>query len=318
MQNVTSDIIATGCKREQLAIQLLSTDDYDDDDYPVNKLRNMALSEVRTSHIMYVDVDFWPSTSLRPVLESAYIRQEFASDSRLAVVVPAYQLYAHRLCGEHENCKEKEQTNDVPSTMEDLRPLLDTEDVGIFDLEANWNGHGSTSYKTFLLQDEGELFDLPCINSNRYEPYLALRYCRDLPPFQEAFTGYGKNKMTWAMQLRRSGYDFAQVGGAFVCHYPHFRSKAKLSWDYIPNLNVSDALAVSVEARKAGKQNRFNVIEKKDLIRGVDWAQTKRGKGDMLYLDYRQWLYDRVPDQSRLKMCDETYTDDNKLWVNAE
>ena len=200
--------------------------------------------------------------------------------------------------------------------MDDLRPLLDSQDVGVFDLESNWNGHGSTSYKTFLLQNDGELFDLPCINSNRYEPYLAFRYCSDLPPFQEAFTGYGKNKMTWAMHLRRSGYDFAQVGGAFVCHYPHFRSKAKLSWDYIPNLNVSDVLAVSVEARKAAKQNRFNVVEKKDMIRGVDWAQTKRGKGDLLYLDYRKWLYETVPDEARLKMCDETYTDDNKLWVN--
>lgn len=314
--NVTGDALATGCTRRQLSLSVLNSDEYDEDDYPVNKLRNMALSQVRTSHVMYVDIDFWPSTTLRPILESPYLRQEFGHDPRLAVVVPAYQLYAHRLCGERENCKEKEQTNDVPSTMDDLRPLLDSEDVGVFDLESNWNGHGSTSYKTFLLQNDGELFDLPCINSNRYEPYLAFRYCSDLPPFQEAFTGYGKNKMTWAMHLRRSGYDFAQVGGAFVCHYPHFRSKAKLSWDYIPNLNVSDVLAVSVEARKAAKQNRFNVVEKKDMIRGVDWTQTKRGKGDLLYLDYRKWLYETVTDEARLKMCDETYTDDNKLWVN--
>lgn len=316
LSNVTGDALATGCTRHQLTLSLLNSDEYDEDDYPVNKLRNMALSQVRTTHVMYVDIDFWPSTTLRPILESPSLRQEFAHDPKLAVVVPAYQLYAHRLCGEHENCKEKEQTNDVPGTMEDLRPLLDSEDVGVFDLESNWNGHGSTSYKTFLLQNDGELFDLPCINSYRYEPYLAFRYCSDLPPFQEAFTGYGKNKMTWAMHLRRSGYDFAQVGGAFVCHYPHFRSKAKLSWDYIPNLNVSDVLAVSVEARKAAKQNRFNVVEKKDMIRGVDWAQTKRGKGDLLYLDYRKWLYETVPDEARLKMCDETYTDDNKLWVN--
>jgi hypothetical protein len=316
LSNVTADAVAAGCERRQLAISLLDSVGYADEDYPVNELRNLALSTVRTSHVMYVDIDFWPSTTLRPTLESPYLRQELGNDPKLAVVVPAYQLYAHRLCGERENCKEKEQTNEVPSTMDDLRALLETEDVGVFDLESNWNGHGSTSYKTFLLQNEGELFDLPCINSNRYEPYLAFRYCRDLPPFQDAFTGYGKNKMTWAMHLRRSGYDFAQVGGAFVCHYPHFRSKAKLSWDFIPDLNVTDILAVSAEARKAAKQNRFNVVEKKDMIKGVDWAQTKRGKGDLLYLDYRKWLYDTVPDEARLKMCDETYTDDNKLWVN--
>ena len=173
LSNVTGDALATGCTRHQLTLSLLNSDEYDEDDYPVNKLRNMALSQVRTTHVMYVDIDFWPSTTLRPILESPSLRQEFAHDPKLAVVVPAYQLYAHRLCGEHENCKEKEQTNDVPGTMEDLRPLLDSEDVGVFDLESNWNGHGSTSYKTFLLQNDGELFDLPCINSNRYEPYLA-------------------------------------------------------------------------------------------------------------------------------------------------
>ena len=33
-------------------------------DYPVNELRNLALRAVRTTHILYLDVDFWPSEHL--------------------------------------------------------------------------------------------------------------------------------------------------------------------------------------------------------------------------------------------------------------
>jgi hypothetical protein len=33
-------------------------------DYPVNELRNLALRAVRTTHILYIDVDFWPSEHL--------------------------------------------------------------------------------------------------------------------------------------------------------------------------------------------------------------------------------------------------------------
>jgi hypothetical protein len=33
-------------------------------DYPVNELRNLALRAVHTTHILYIDVDFWPSEHL--------------------------------------------------------------------------------------------------------------------------------------------------------------------------------------------------------------------------------------------------------------
>ena len=80
--------------------------------------------------------------------------------------------------------------------------LIKMKKASTFD-PTNVGGHGSTKYITWRDQEVGTMVDLPCIKSNRYEPYLVFRYCSELPPFQEGFTGYGKNKMTVRGERRR-------------------------------------------------------------------------------------------------------------------
>ena len=43
------------------------------EDYPVNILRNAELEKVKTTHIIYVDVDFWLSKGLYDILQSETI-----------------------------------------------------------------------------------------------------------------------------------------------------------------------------------------------------------------------------------------------------
>ena len=59
--------------------------------FPVNALRNLAISSVKTSHFMYLDVDFWPSSNLYDQLHSKDTLLALSSDPKLAVVVPAFQ-----------------------------------------------------------------------------------------------------------------------------------------------------------------------------------------------------------------------------------
>ena len=155
----------------------------------------------------------------------------------------------------------------------------------------NFGGHGSTRYKEWLNQNSDELVDIPCVLSNRYEPYLVFRYCEDLPPFQNAFTGYGKNKMTWIMQLRRSGYVFSQVGTSFVVHYPHLDSKARLHWN-------------------GGEQGIQ--IQRPEHIVGKD---LKRSRVDRTFVEFRTWLEQNVPDQTIVGKCQHAMNDDATLWV---
>jgi hypothetical protein len=92
---VQSELVLMGCSAEQVTVQTISTTKYNlsETEYPVNLLRNMALSAVKTSHIIYADVDFWPSTRLHSILSNISTQESFASDPKLAAVVPTFQLH---------------------------------------------------------------------------------------------------------------------------------------------------------------------------------------------------------------------------------
>lgn len=61
--------------------------------YPVNMLRNLALCHVKTTHFVYVDMDFWPSSTLYTRLQLAVrLFPDKLLDETHATVVPAFQL----------------------------------------------------------------------------------------------------------------------------------------------------------------------------------------------------------------------------------
>jgi len=311
--SVTQELLNAGCSSDQLTVQTLPKSNFELSNYPVNLLRNMALSAVKTTHVMFIDVDFWTSSNLHEVLNMTLVRKEFARDPKLAGVVPAFQM--NGWCKESDkdiSCR-MELTEEMPRDVPKLLTLMMQGDASMFDA-SNYHGHGSTSFGLWLLQRSGDFFFLPCIKSHRYEPYLAFRYCQELPPFQEQFTGYGKNKMTFIMQLRRSGYDFAQLGGVFLVHYPHRQSEARKAWEKVPNELKKKANRDQGEKR-ASKLMGTKQWPSKER-QSVDWSATTRGQVDHLFLEFERWLESEVPNGARVLMCDMA-GDEMILWVNG-
>lgn len=58
--------------------------------YPINKLRNIAIKHVQTSHFFMTDMDMWPSFTLYEVLKElpTYILE----DDRFAGIIPAFEV----------------------------------------------------------------------------------------------------------------------------------------------------------------------------------------------------------------------------------
>ena len=113
-------LIALGCHQDTLSVQTMHLTAELESDYPVNKLRRMALSAVRTSHVMYVDIDFWESVDLHDILHQAEVRRALAADPKRSLVVPAFQL--NRQCREYRECPD-ENIPKMPYTWQDM---LDT------------------------------------------------------------------------------------------------------------------------------------------------------------------------------------------------
>lgn len=89
-----------------------------------------------------------------------------------------------------QECPEKNIPK-MPIDLHSLKQQILARQVTRFD-PTNRGGHGSTKYKEWFSQNKEDgnvLVEIDCFLSNRYEPYLVFRYCRELPPFQEPFTG---------------------------------------------------------------------------------------------------------------------------------
>jgi hypothetical protein len=268
-------------------------------DYPVNHLRNLAISKVKTSHIIYIDVDFWTSDRLyETLMANGNIRDALAKDPRQALVIPAFQL--NRQCREWKDCRDANLPH-MPYNLQELSQMLNKKRGNIFD-PTNRGGHGSTLYQQWTKQEPGSLLPIPCLQSNRYEPFVVIRKCHELPPFQKEFSGYGKNKMTWMMQLIRNGYSLSQVGGVYLCHYPHLDSNSRQHWNEAPKqLQVGEQQQVRKPKASDGNLNLH---------------EFKRGQVDKLFLEFRDWMLQEVPDRSLLHHCETAQDDDSKLWID--
>mmetsp|Transcript_538 Transcript_538/g.507 ORF Transcript_538/g.507 Transcript_538/m.507 type:complete len:303 (-) Transcript_538:59-967(-) len=292
----------------------------------------MAISAVQTSHLLYVDVDFWPSTDLYDSIQ-AQLHALRSSDndknninpntSQLAIVIPAFQI--SRVCRkETDDCRNL-NIERMPAETIDLLNLLKQHQITSFD-PTNHLGHGSTLYVQWItsqLQQYTQTHDienvydgiepLPCLHSDRYEPYVVIKYCDTLPPFQQQFTGYGKNKMTWVMQLRHLGYQFLQYynDGGFLVHYPHLDSPVRQSWN--------DGPSQVLEKRSKPSKLRHDNND-------INWMKYKRGRVDALYVQFRAWLQQQptiTHDKEYITpMCQDAYQNqneqDDKLWVSSE
>lgn len=305
LHEIENQLISLKCNLNLVRFQVLDANDMPFDDYPVNNLRNLALQQVETTHIVFIDVDFWSSEGLYDILANETVTSALIENKDIALVLPAFQLF--RQCTQWVDCRENNLPL-MPFSLDELLDMLRNKRGHIFD-PTNRGGHGSTLYKEWLLQEEGTLIEIPCLKSNRYEPFIVVRYCRDLPLFQEAFSGYGKNKMSWMMQLVRSGYTLSQLGGAFLVHYPHLDSQSRQRWNEAP-----DQLKIF---RPDDKEHISPLVRKPNATDSeLDLKAFKRGQVDEIFVRFRRWLQENVPDNSKLKICDDHQDDDSKLWVD--
>lgn len=274
-----------GCNPEYIHLQTLSPEDHSVAEYPINQLRNMALrGAVTTSHVLLLDVDFWESADLFDTLNSPFVRKALAGDPKLALVVPAFETQDLN-CGTSSKCR-SQQLYWMPRDFEDLVISLGSNKALPYD-PTNFSRQGSTNYRRWMKQDTGELEEISCVSSNQYQPYMVVRLCDGLPPFQQRFIGHGRNNMAWMLHIRRLGYRLQQVGGCFVTHFPHMSSQAQLEWEKQPDTESS----------------------------GINLLKYLRGRTDTTFLEFKKWLETNVEDASRVTVCEDFNDDESSLLV---
>ncbi|OEU11690.1 hypothetical protein FRACYDRAFT_157236, partial [Fragilariopsis cylindrus CCMP1102] len=312
LEDVKTELVDLGCPTTTatVSVVVLNAESHGTawNDYPVNKLRNLALRAVRTTHILYIDIDFWTSANLyNTLVHNPQIKQQLYQDPKLVLVIPAFQLQRISNCTDETKDCRTEHVPLMPHTFQELSEGIQNKKITIFD-PTNRGGHGSTDYAKWFQQPSGSLSPIDCLKSHRYEPFVVIRYCREItPPFQSIFSGYGKNKMTWMMQVIRSGFVFAQLGGVYVIHYPHQLSSSRMNWNTSPK-----------QLQQSQQHQNYNVRRPKQSDGDtINFQNYKRGQTDLLYLEFKNWLEETIPSTNiRVPMCPTAQDDDNKLWID--
>ncbi len=224
--------------------------------YPVNRLRNVALDLVQTSHVLMMDVDFVPSRDLARLVGAA-IQSSNESGVHRALVVPAFEKKAPKSCNdstEPAKCMSnflKDDSSFLPQTFEELQECNEEKECVVFQSEFNWDGHSTTDSGSWIRKvwyeetktdaSEKRFKTIPCFHTARYEPYVVIEWCPITnnsndesspisPYYDERFYGYGKNKIQLISHLRRSNTKFEILPEGFLVHNPHPESSTKETW----------------------------------------------------------------------------------------
>ena len=107
--------------------------DKESDFYPINHLRNIALSNVHTSFVFLSDIDFLPMHTLYE-----YIKYSLSFESKMlkkAFIVPAFETQRYKI--------------DFPKSKQELIDMLNVGILYTFRFHVWKNGHVQTDYQRF-------------------------------------------------------------------------------------------------------------------------------------------------------------------------
>lgn len=183
--------------------------------YPINHLRNIAITESTTEYILVIDADFIPSNNLYRYIRSElmpYIVYQSTSMPRTAWVVPCFAML--------------EAFNDLPlpQSYDELRRLIGQGIAYITDPGA---GHGPTlAVEVAMVRPllNGNTLAYEVCYESQWEPYYVVH--RSAPLYDARFRNQGGDKQSHALQLNAEKYRFMVLRDVFMVHRDH----SKLVW----------------------------------------------------------------------------------------
>lgn len=227
----------------------------EEEQYPINYLRNVALLEARRQHLRFnisldqsatllVDVDFRPSSNLHKMLHSKRSENYILKRGEI-VVCPAFES----------------NTTTCPTNISTLKELVDKKQAEGFHQSHFPQGHGPTQFDIFWdksLHCHDVLFEnledhfwdesYSVRYKDLFEPYIVMA-SSNVPFYDERFQGYGLNKVSHLASVSREKGEFLVLPGVFLVAPAHKRSDA---WGKIYGNSQSD-------------DNKFNQLMLKGL-----------------------------------------------------
>ncbi|XP_051157998.1 xylosyl- and glucuronyltransferase LARGE2s-like [Leptopilina boulardi] len=196
--------------------------------YPVNYLRNVAMSHISTPFAFQMDIDFIPHIGLLKSFTKYIEKYNITRSSMIAIVVPAFETQRYRFT--------------FPKNKKKL--ILDLNKGLIYTFRYHvWSqGHAATNYSFWKKASTPyEVSWQP-----DYEPYIVVP--SSAPKYDIRFIGFGWNKVSYITHLTAIGYKYLVLPDTFIIHRPHAPSEdiAKFRTSHIyRRIEIISAKAIS-------------------------------------------------------------------------
>eukprot|EP00761_Pharyngomonas_kirbyi_P000807 gb/GECH01000808.1/.p1 GENE.gb/GECH01000808.1/~~gb/GECH01000808.1/.p1 ORF type:complete len:459 (+),score=117.61 gb/GECH01000808.1/:1-1377(+) len=161
--------------------------------YPTNILRNLAIAQVETEFMLYIDVDFILSKTAYDYLKSHPEELELVR-SKTVLIIPAFRAL-----------KSKFRANNKEEAIKHSKILKP------------FKFHEQTNFTHWW--DADEPYNVEWDGNRYFEPYFVVR--RNSPNYDERFVGRGCNKISHVWELWLRGYSFRVLPHDFIYHLPH-------------------------------------------------------------------------------------------------
>ena len=168
--------------------------------YPVNYLRNVALTNVQTPYVFLTDIDFLPMPDLYSYIREA-IQVLGMAHGRRALVIPAFETLLYKF--------------NFPNNKAELLKMLTANTAYTFRYHIWPKGHSPTNYEHWKTADVPYKVDW----APDFEPYVVVS--NNVTRYSTQFVGFGWNKVSHIMELNAQGYEFVVLPDAFIVHMPH-------------------------------------------------------------------------------------------------
>ncbi|XP_011499396.1 PREDICTED: glycosyltransferase-like protein LARGE1, partial [Ceratosolen solmsi marchali] len=173
--------------------------------YPVNYLRNVAMTYITLPYIFQLDIDFLPQIGLYKNLMNYIIQQNLTESHHVALVVPAFETQRYRFS--------------FPLSKTEVLSYLNHGILYTFRYHVWSQGHAPTNFT--LYKNATEPYEISW--EPDFEPYIVVS--RSSPVYDTRFIGFGWNKVSYITHLTALGYKYIVLPDTFIIHRPHAPSR---------------------------------------------------------------------------------------------
>lgn len=104
--------------------------------------------------------------------------------------------------------------------------------------------------------------------TDKFEPYVIMRYRENMPLYDASFVGYGMNKIAYTMTLAAAGYHFHVLPSSWAIHLPHSESLE------------SRQFVSGVDHRVANRLQRFRFLARLQADYGLEYCRDPSASAD--------------------------------------